>query len=200
QMGSKVIGSEHLLLGLIKEGDDLVRDLFSRSGVNLELLRAELEARGPSGEKPAAPIEIPFSEETKKILACAEEEAERLLHPYVSDEHVLLGLLRVEDSAAGRILAEKGMRLYALRADALAEGLAQRIAEGSVPVSLSRKRILALDLCLIVAGTKYRGQFEERLKGIISEIIGNEDIIIFIDEIHSLIGAGSAEGSLDAAS
>src|SRR5438093_2363961 len=272
QMGSKVIGSEHLLLGLIKEGDDLVRDLFGRSGVNLELLRAELEARGPSGEKQAAPIEIPFSEETKKILACAEEEAERLLHPYVSDEHILLGLLRVEDSAAGRMLAEKGMRLYALREDtvavwkqralpkkiketpflnefardlsemaarqvfdpligrenelqrmiqvlsrrrknsivllgepgvgktALVEGLSQRIAEGSVPVSLSRKRILALDLCLIVAGTKYRGQFEERLKGIISEIIGNEDIIIFIDEIHSLIGAGSAEGSLDAAS
>ena len=272
QMGSKVIGSEHLLLGLIKEGDDLVRELFQRSGVNLELLRAELEARGPSGEKQAAPIEIPFSEETKKILACAEEEAERLLHPYVSDEHLLLGLLRVEDSAAGRILAEKGMRLYALREDtvavwkqralpkkvketpflnefsrdlsemaarqvfdpligrenelqrmiqvlsrrrknnivllgepgvgktALVEGLAQRIAEGNVPVSLSRKRILALDLCLIVAGTKYRGQFEERLKGIISEIVGNDDIIIFIDEIHSLIGAGSAEGSLDAAS
>ncbi|MEK7282719.1 MAG: Clp protease N-terminal domain-containing protein, partial [Acidobacteriota bacterium] len=120
QMGSKVIGSEHLLLGLIKEGDDLVRDLFSRSGVNLELLRAELEARGPSGEKQAAPIEIPFSEETKKILACAEEEAERLLHPYVSDEHILLGLLRVEDSAAGRMLAEKGMRLYALREDTVA--------------------------------------------------------------------------------
>ncbi len=272
QMGSKVIGSEHLLLGLIKEGDEMVRDLFQRSSVNLELLRAELEARGPSGEKQAAPIEIPFSEETKKILACAEEEAERLLHPYVSDEHLLLGLLRVEDSAAGRILAEKGMRLYALREDtvavwkqralpkkvketpflnefsrdlsemaarqvfdpligrenelqrmiqvlsrrrknnivllgepgvgktALVEGLAQRIAEGNVPVSLSRKRILALDLCLIVAGTKYRGQFEERLKGIISEIVGNDDIIIFIDEIHSLIGAGSAEGSLDAAS
>ncbi|MFQ5878253.1 MAG: ATP-dependent Clp protease ATP-binding subunit [Acidobacteriota bacterium] len=272
QMGSRVIGSEHLLLGLIKEGDDLVRDLFARSSVNLELLRAELEARGPSGEKQAAPIEIPFSEETKKILACAEEEAERLLHPYVGDEHILLGLLRVEDSAAGRILAEKGMRLYALREDtvavwkqrslpkrvretpflnefsrdlsemasrqvfdpligrenelqrmiqvlsrrrknnivllgepgvgktALVEGLAQRIAEGNVPVSLSRRRILALDLTLIVAGTKYRGQFEERLKGIIAEIVGSDDIIIFIDEIHSLIGAGSAEGSLDAAS
>ncbi len=272
QMGSKVIASEHLLLGLIKEGDDLVRDLFARSNVNLELLRAELEARGPSGEKQATPIEIPFSEETKRILACAEEEAERLLHPYVSDEHILLGLLRVEDSAAGRILSEKGMRLYALREDtvavwkqrslpkrvketpflnefsrdlsdmasrqifdpligrqvelhrmiqvlsrrrknnivllgepgvgktALVEGLAQRIAEGNVPISMSRKRILALDLSLIVAGTKYRGQFEERLKGIISEIVGNDDIIIFIDEIHSLIGAGSAEGSLDAAS
>src|SRR5881409_1942940 len=272
QMGSKVIGSEHLLLGLIKEGDELVRDLFGRSSVNLELLRAELEARGPSGEKPAAPIEIPFSEETKKILACAEEEAERLLHPYVSDEHVLLGLLRVEDSAAGRILAEKGMRLYALREDtvavwkqralpkkvketpflnefsrdlsemaarqlfdpligreseiqrmvqilsrrrknnivllgdpgvgktAIVEGLATRIAHGDVPASLANKRILALDLSLVVAGTKYRGQFEERLKGILSELMGNENIIIFIDEIHCLIGAGSAEGSLDAAS
>ena len=272
QLGSKVIGSDHLLLGLIKEGDELVQELFLKSNVNLDLLRAEMEARGPSGEKQVTPIEIPFSEEAKKVLACAEEEAERLLHPHVSDEHILLGLLRVEDSSAGRLLAEKGMRLYALREDtvaawkqralprkaketpflnefardlselaahqafdplvgreaelermiqvlsrrrknnivllgepgvgktALVEGLAQRIAEGSVPVSLARKRILALDLSLVVAGTKYRGQFEERLKGILSEIVGNEDIIIFIDEIHSLIGAGSAEGSLDAAS
>ncbi|HUD71645.1 MAG TPA: ATP-dependent Clp protease ATP-binding subunit [Dongiaceae bacterium] len=272
QMGSKVIGSEHLLLGLLKEGDELVQELFARSNVNVELLRAEIEARGPSGEKQVTPIEIPFSEEAKKVLASAEEEAERLLHPNVSDEHVLLGLLRVEDSAAGRILAEKGMRLYALREEtvaawkqraqprkaketpflnefardlselaarqafdpligrdaelermvqvlsrrrknnivllgepgvgktALVEGLAQRIADGQVPVSLARKRILALDLSLVVAGTKYRGQFEERLKGILAEIVGNEEIIIFIDEIHSLIGAGSAEGSLDAAS
>jgi ATP-dependent Clp protease ATP-binding subunit ClpC len=272
QMGSRVIGSEHLLLGLLKDGDDLVQELFVKAAVNIELLRADMEARGPSGEKQVTPIEIPFSEEAKKVLACAEEEAERLLHPHVSDEHILLGLLRVEESAAGRLLAEKGMRLYALREDtvaawkqralprkaketpflnefardlsdlagrqafdpligregelermvqilsrrrknnivllgepgvgktALVEGLAQRIADGHVPVSLSRKRILALDLSLVVAGTKYRGQFEERLKGILSEIVGNEDIIIFIDEIHSLIGAGSAEGSLDAAS
>jgi ATP-dependent Clp protease ATP-binding subunit ClpC len=272
QMGSRVIGSEHLLLGLLKDGDELVQELFVKAAVNIELLRAEMEARGPSGEKQVTPIEIPFSEEAKKVLACAEEEAERLLHPHVSDEHILLGLLRVEESAAGRLLAEKGMRLYALREDtvaawkqralprkaketpflnefardlsdlatrqafdpligreaelermvqvlsrrrknnivllgepgvgktALVEGLAQRISDGHVPVSLSRKRILALDLSLVVAGTKYRGQFEERLKGILSEIVGNEDIIIFIDEIHSLIGAGSAEGSLDAAS
>ncbi|HZM70710.1 MAG TPA: ATP-dependent Clp protease ATP-binding subunit [Candidatus Cryosericum sp.] len=272
QMGSKVIGSEHLLLGLVKEGDEMVQELFQKSNVNVELLRAEMEARGPSGEKQVTPIEIPFSEEAKKVLACAEEEAERLLHPHVGDEHILLGLLRVEDSAAGRALAEKGMRLYALREHtvaawkqrslprkvketpflnefgrdlselaarqafdpligreaelermvqvlsrrrknnivllgepgvgktALVEGLAQRIADGAVPTTLARKRILALDLTLIVAGTKYRGQFEERLKGILSEIVGNDDIIIFIDEIHSLIGAGSAEGSLDAAS
>ena len=82
---------------------------------------------------------------------------------------------------------------------AIVEGLAQRIVEGDVPMFLANKRILALDLSLIVAGTKYRGQFEERLKGIIKELKENPDIIIFIDEIHSLIGAGSAEGSLDAA-
>ena len=82
---------------------------------------------------------------------------------------------------------------------AIVEGLASRIVEGQVPQTLMGKRILALDLSLIVAGTKYRGQFEERLKGIISELTGSDDVIIFIDEIHSLIGAGSAEGSLDAA-
>jgi len=272
QMGSKVIASEHLLLGLLKEGDEVTREIFRRSNVNVELLQAELEARGPSGEKISTTLEIPFSEETKRILAHAEEEAERLLHPYVGNEHLLLGLLRVEDSAAGRALQEKGMRLYAVREDtvavwkerslpkkvketpflnefsrdlselasrqlfdpligrdaeiqrmiqilsrrrknnivllgdpgvgktAIVEGLATRMAQGEVPSSLAGKRILALDLSLIVAGTKYRGQFEERLKGILSELLGNESIIIFIDEIHCLIGAGSAEGSLDAAS
>src|SRR5258706_148221 len=179
QMGSKVIGSEHLLLGLIKEGDDLVRDLFGRSGVNLELLRAELEARGTSGEKPAAPIEIPFSEETKKILVCAEEEAERLLHPYVSDEHLLLGLLRVEDSAAGRILSEKGMRLYALREDT---------------VAVWKQRALPKK----VKETPFLNEFSRDL----SEMAARQvfDPLIFRDQLHSLIGAGSAEGSLDAAS
>ncbi len=272
QMGSKVIASEHLLLGLLKEGDEMTREIFRRSNVNVDLLQAELEARGPSGEKVSTTIEIPFSEETKRVLVYAEEEAERLLHPYVGNEHLLLGLLRVEDSAAGRALQEKGMRLYSVREDtvavwkeralpkkvketpflnefsrdlsemaarqlfdpligrdteiqrmiqilsrrrknnivllgdpgvgktAIVEGLASRISQGDVPASLAAKRILALDLSLIVAGTKYRGQFEERLKGILSELMGNENIIIFIDEIHSLIGAGSAEGSLDAAS
>ena len=272
QMGSKVIGSEHLLLGLLKEGDEVTREIFRRSNVNVDLLQAELEARGPSGEKLSTTIEIPFSEETKRVLAYAEEEAERLLHPYVGNEHLLLGLLRVDESAAGRALHEKGMKLYSVREDtvsvwkerslpkkvketpflnefsrdlsemaarqlfdpligreseiqrmvqilsrrrknnivllgdpgvgktAIVEGLATRIAHGDVPASLANKRILALDLSLVVAGTKYRGQFEERLKGILSELMGNENIIIFIDEIHCLIGAGSAEGSLDAAS
>ena len=271
QQGSRVIGTEHLLLGLLKEGEEITRELFARANVSVDLLQAEIESKGPTREKVSTSVEIPFSEETKRALACAEEEAERLLHPYIGTEHLLLGLLRVEESAAGRMLAERGMRLYAVREDALAiakrralpkkkketpflnefsrdltemamrnvfdpligreaelervaqvlsrrrknnpvllgepgvgktaivEGLATRIVEGQVPQTLIGKRILALDLSLIVAGTKYRGQFEERLKGIISELAGAEDVIIFIDEIHSLIGAGSAEGSLDAA-
>ncbi|HXI02131.1 MAG TPA: ATP-dependent Clp protease ATP-binding subunit [Candidatus Saccharimonadales bacterium] len=271
QMGSRVIGTEHLLLGLLKEGEEVTRELFSRSNINIDVLRSELEEMGPSREKISTSVEIPFSEETKKALAYAEEEGNRMLHPYIGTEHLVLGLLRVEHSAAARMLMERGMVLYAAREDTIAilkkkglpkkkketpflnefsqdltamaeagmfdpligregelervvqilsrrrknnpillgepgvgktaivEGLAHRIVEGNVPPTLVDKRIMALDLSLIVAGTKYRGQFEERLKGIIAELTGSDDIIIFIDEIHSLIGAGSAEGSLDAA-
>jgi len=271
QQGSKVIGTEHLLLGLLKEGEETSRELFRRANVSMELLQAELERRGPTHEKLSTSVEIPFSEEAKKALQHAEEEAERLMHPHIGTEHMLLGLLRLEESVAGRMLAERGMRLFAVREDAvnlykrralpkkkketpfltefsrdlsemaerrvfdpligretemerviqilsrrrknnpvllgepgvgktaIIEGLATRIIDGEVPPSLMSKRILALDLSLVVAGTKYRGQFEERLKGIITELTNSDDVIIFIDEIHSLIGAGSAEGSLDAA-
>ncbi|MFQ5670409.1 MAG: ATP-dependent Clp protease ATP-binding subunit [Acidobacteriota bacterium] len=271
QTGSKVIGTEHLLLGILKENEGITAELFSRSTINVDLLRAEIEARGPSSERTSASVEIPFSDEVKRVMSFAEEEAERLLHASIGTEHLLLGLLRVESSTAGRILTERGMSLYMVREDlvnllkkkasprkkkdtpflvefardfsaqaakrafdpligreaelermiqvlsrrrknnpvligepgvgktAIVEGLAQRIHEGDVPPSLVNKRILALDLSLIVAGTKYRGQFEERLKGIISELTSSSNAIIFIDEIHALIGAGSAEGSLDAA-
>jgi ATP-dependent Clp protease ATP-binding subunit ClpC len=271
QTGSKVIGTEHMLLGIIKENEDITAELFARSNINVDLLRGELEARGPSRERTSTSVEIPFSDEVKRVLSFAEEEAERLLHPSIGTEHLLLGLLREESSTAGCILTEKGMSLYMVREDlvnvlkkkspsrkkketpflaefardfsvlaakgsfdpligrddelermlhvlsrrrknnpvligepgvgktAIVEGLAMRIHDGQVPPSLVTKRILALDLSLVVAGTKYRGQFEERLKGIIAELIASREIIIFIDEIHSLIGAGSAEGSLDAA-
>jgi ATP-dependent Clp protease ATP-binding subunit ClpC len=271
QQGAKQIGTEHILLGLLKEGEDTTRELFTRANVSMDLLQGELERRGPAREKLSTSVEIPFSEETKRVLQFAEEEGERLMHPYIGTEHILLGLLRLEESAAGRLLAERGMRLYAVREDAVGiykrralpkkkketpflnefsrdlsemaerrvfdpligrsselervvqvlsrrrknnpvllgepgvgktaiiEGLATRIVDGEVPPSLLGKRILALDLSLVVAGTKYRGQFEERLKGIITELTSSDDVIIFIDEIHSLIGAGSAEGSLDAA-
>src|SRR5512139_385419 len=89
------------------------RVLFTRANVSMDLLQAELERRGPGREKLSTSVEIPFSEETKKALQFAEEEAERLMHPQIGTEHLLLGLLRLEDSAAGRMLGERGMRLYA---------------------------------------------------------------------------------------
>jgi ATP-dependent Clp protease ATP-binding subunit ClpC len=271
QQGSKQINSEHILLGLLKEGEEITRELFTRANVSMDLLQAELERLSSFREKLSTSVEIPFSAETNKVLRYAEEEAERLMHPNIGTEHILLGLLRKEDSAVGRMLAERGMRLFAVREDAvninkrralpdkkketpflnefsrnlsemaerrifdplinresemervvqvlsrrrknnpvllgepgvgktaIVEGLATRIVDGIAPPSLLGKRLLALDLSLVVAGTKYRGQFEERLKGIITELVNSDDVIIFIDEIHSLIGAGSAEGSLDAA-
>jgi ATP-dependent Clp protease ATP-binding subunit ClpC len=271
QQGAKTIGSEHLLLGLLKEGDETTRELFAKADLSVELLQAELEKRGPVREKLSTSVEIPFDSETKEVLQFSEEEADRLMHPHIGTEHLLLGLLRAEESIAGSLLAERGMRLFAVREDAvnlhkrralpkrqketpflnefsrdltemaqrssfdpligrdeelerviqvlsrrrknnpvllgepgvgktaLVEGLATKIVEGNVPPSLLGQRLLALDLSLVVAGTKYRGQFEERLKGIITELTTSDDVIVFIDEIHSLIGAGSAEGSLDAA-
>src|SRR5258705_336040 len=119
QQGRKVIGTEHILLGLLKEGEETTRELFTRANVSMDLLQAELERRNPPREKLSTSVEIPFSEETKKALQFAEEEAERLMHPHIGTEHLLLGLLRLEDSVAGRMLAERGMRLFAVREDAV---------------------------------------------------------------------------------
>ncbi|UCF67146.1 MAG: ATP-dependent Clp protease ATP-binding subunit [Acidobacteriota bacterium] len=276
QRGAPVIGTEHVLIGLLREDDPLVRELFHRSNISVDLLRSEMESRQSGLIQGSRGVDIPFSEEAKRVLECAQEEARAIMSPTVDVEHVLLGLIRVDDAPAGRLLGERGMRLYTVREDiinlakrravttgknggkkketpfldefsrdmtkiaaeggfdpligreielervvqvlsrrrknnpvllgepgvvktAIVEGLAKRIVDGEVPPSLNGKRILALDLSLVVAGTKYRGQFEERLKGIIQELAAARDVILFIDEIHSLIGAGSAEGSLDAA-
>ena len=271
QLGSVSIETEHLLLGLIREGKGLTSRIFARSHLSLENIRKEIEGRTVFREKVSTSVEIPFSTETKRVLHFANEEADRLLHNYVGTEHLLLGLLREERSVAASILMEKGMRLHTVREDivqllnekttltrvketpllaefsrdlteaaiksqldplvgrdyelervqqvlcrrtknnavligepgvgktAIVEGLAQKIVFGDVPHFLADKRILALDISLIVAGTKYRGQFEERLKAIMKELTENPNIIVFIDELHTLVGAGSAEGSLDAA-
>src|SRR6186713_3350699 len=272
QLGSISIETEHLLLGLIREGKGLTSRIFARSHLSLENIRKEIEGRTVFREKVSTSVEIPFSAETKRVLQFAAEEADRLLHNYIGTEHLLLGILREERSVAASILIEKGMRLNAVREDivqllnekttltrtsketpllaefsrdltesamknqldplvgrehevervqqvlcrrtknnavligepgvgktAIVEGLAQKIVYGDVPHFLADKRILALDISLIVAGTKYRGQFEERLKAIMKELTENPNIIVFIDELHTLVGAGSAEGSLDAA-
>jgi ATP-dependent Clp protease ATP-binding subunit ClpC len=271
QLGSVSIETEHLLLGLIREGKGLTSRIFARSHLSLENIRKEIEGRTVFREKVSTSVEIPFSAETKRVLGCAAEEADRLLHNYIGTEHLLLGILREERSVAASILMEKGMRLHTVREDivqllnekttltrvketpllaefsrdlteaamknqldplvgrdyelervqqvlcrrtknnavligepgvgktAIVEGLAQKIVYGDVPHFLADKRLLALDISLIVAGTKYRGQFEERLKAIMKELTENPNIIVFIDELHTLVGAGSAEGSLDAA-
>ena len=271
QLGSISIETEHLLLGLIREGKGLTSRIFARSHLSLENIRKDVEGRTVFREKVSTSVDIPFSTETKRVLQHAAEEADRLLHSYVGTEHLLIGILREERSVAASILFEKGMRLNSVRGDvvqllsekttltrvketpllaefsrdlteaaiknqldplvgrqtelervqqvlcrrtknnavligepgvgktAIVEGLAQRIVGGEVPHFLADKRMLALDISLIVAGTKYRGQFEERLKAIMKELTENPNIIVFIDELHTLVGAGSAEGSLDAA-
>ena len=271
KLGSRVIESEHILLGILREGEETVSEIFRRFQVKPEDIRREIEGERVFVERISSTAELPLSEESKKILAYASHEAESMLHATVGSEHLLIGILRVEGCTAMRILAQHGFDVYTVREEVLAiakereasqqkkelpflseygrdltalaaeqsfdpligrdeevdriiqilsrrtknnpillgepgvgktaivEGLAQRIVEGRVPIFLANKRIMALDLSLIVAGTKYRGQFEERLKGILKELKESKELIVFIDEIHSLIGAGSAEGSLDAA-
>jgi ATP-dependent Clp protease ATP-binding subunit ClpC len=270
QFGSPYIETEHLLLGLLRE-DKALTNRFLRSHASIESIRKQIEGRTPIREKVSTSVDLPLSQECKRVLAYAAEEAERLTHKHIGTEHLLLGLLREDKSFAAEILHERGLRLATLREElsrvqtdkataarpketsllgefsrdltqsamenqldplvgreaelervvqilcrrtknnpvligepgvgktAIVEGLAQRIADGDVPSFLADKRILALDLSLIVAGTKYRGQFEERLKTIMKELMEAQNAIIFIDELHTLVGAGSAEGSLDAA-
>ncbi len=271
KLGSRVIEAEHVLLGILREGEESVMSLFARFEVQPDEIRGEIEGERVFVERVSSTADLPLSEETKKVLAYASHEAEGMGHAAVGSEHLLIGILRVESSIAMRVLTHAGLDLYAVREEvvtmvrereaaqqkkelpflseygrdltslasqrvfdpligreleleriiqvlsrrtknnpillgepgvgktAIVEGLAQRIADDEIPISLRRKRIVAIDLSLIVAGTKYRGQFEERLKGILKELKDSSDLIVFIDEIHSLIGAGSAEGSLDAA-
>ena len=270
QFGSPYIETEHLLLGLLRE-DKPLANRFLRSQGSVESIRKQIESRSAVREKVSTSADLPLSQESKRVLAYAAEEAERLGHKHVGTEHLLLGLLREDKCFATEILHGRGLRLSTLREElsrsqgekvhsersketsllaefsrdltqsamnaqldplvgrdgelerliqilcrrtknnpvligdpgvgktAIVEGLAQRISDGNIPRFLSEKRILALDLSMIVAGTKYRGQFEERLKTIMKELMEAKDALIFVDELHTLVGAGSAEGSLDAA-
>ncbi len=271
QFGASQIEAEHILLGLIREDKNLTTRFFHRSHANIESIRKEIEGRTILRDRISTNIDLPLSNEAKRVLAFAAEESERLGNRHIGTEHLLLGLLREENSVAAEILYERGLRLSDIRQDlmrqasmernvsarketphlfefsrdlteaslegrldplvgreneidrviqilcrrtknnpvligepgvgktAIVEGLAQRIVNGDVPSFLADKRILALDLSLVVAGTKYRGQFEERMKTIMRELMENPQYIVFIDELHTLVGAGSAEGSLDAA-
>ena len=271
QVGALQIEAEHILLGLIREDKTISNRFFHRAQASVEAIRKDVESRIVLRPRHPQTIDLPLSLEAKRVLAFSAEESERLGNRHIGTEHLLLGLLREENTLAAEILYERGIRLTDIRSEllrqsgrerdtvarketphlyefcrdltdaalegkldplvgrddeidrviqilcrrtknnpvligepgvgktAIVEGLAQRIVNFEVPSFLSDKRILALDLSLVVAGTKYRGQFEERMKMIMRELIDNPQYVIFIDELHTLVGAGSAEGSLDAA-
>jgi ATP-dependent Clp protease ATP-binding subunit ClpC len=268
------IGTEHILLGLIREGEGVAATVLEKMGVSLENIRLEVEKLVQPG--PATQIigDLPFTPRAKKALELAAEEARSLGHNYIGTEHLLLGLIREEEGVASQVLLNLGLDLSTVRnkvmevlgselpgfgaqaaktktpaldafgrdltalakenkldpvinrkneierviqilsrrtknnpvllgeagvgKTAIVEGLAQAIIANNVPEVLHRKRLIVLDLALMVAGTKYRGQFEERIKAVMEEIKRSQDVIIFIDELHTLVGAGAAEGAIDA--
>src|SRR2546422_463992 len=280
------VGTEHLLLGLIKLGQGVAVNVLQKMGLDLEAVRMEVEKQVGTGPDQKVVGNIPYTPRVKKVLALATKEAKALNHTYVGTEHILLGLLREGDGVAARVLKnldvdieqtrqeilkeldpnftsqeeqgaseapekapeKKGeVKTPALKAfgrdlteiarkgemdpvigrkneierviqilcrrtknnpvllgeagvgkTAIVEGLAQEIAKGNVPELLRDKRVITLDLALMVAGTKYRCQFEERIKAVMDEIRRAKNIILFIDELHTIVGAGSAEGTMDA--
>jgi len=268
------VGTEHILLGLIREGEGGAATVLRKFGLSLEMIRRQVEKLVPPGGGMRTVGDIPFTARAKSVIGHAVEESGLLNHNYVGTEHLLLGIIREtesvavkvlthlnldpddlrlevisnlgtgEKSARGRrrksktpVLDEFGRDLTGLgregeldpvigREDeierviqilsrrkknnpvligepgvgktAIVEGLAQRIVDNNVPEALTGKRLLTLDLAAVVAGTKYRGQFEERMRMIVEEIRKNEDVIIFIDELHTIVGAGAAEGAIDA--
>src|SRR2546421_1333561 len=282
------VGTEHLLLGLIKLGQGVAVNVLQKMGLDLETVRMEVEKQVGTGPDQKMIGNIPYTPRVKKVLALAAKEAKALNHTYVGTEHILLGLLPKGDGVAARVLKnfdvdieqtrqeilkeldpnfaaheegasgesssekpaqeKKGeIKTPALKAfgrdlteiarkgdmdpvigrkneierviqilcrrtknnpvllgeagvgkTAIVEGLAQEIGSGNVPELLRDKRVITLDLALMVAGTKYRGQFEERIKAVMDEIRRSKNIILFIDELHTIVGAGSAEGTMDA--
>ena len=276
------VGTEHLLLGLIKLGQGVAVNVLERMGLDLDRVRMEVERLVGSHPKTNMIGDTPYTPRVKKVLALAGKEAKALNHSHVGTEHILLGLLKEGEGIAARVLKnldvdpartrneilkeldpncappeneaesqqegdKKDVKRPALLAfgrdltqlakkgeldpvigrnneierviqilcrrtknnpvllgeagvgkTAIVEGLAQEIAAGKMPELLRDKRIVTLDLALMVAGTKYRGQFEERIKAVMDEIRRSKNVILFIDELHTIVGAGSAEGTLDA--
>lgn len=272
------IGTEHILLGLIKLGEGVAVNVLRRMGLDFETVRLEVEKAVGTGPETKMIGEIPLTSRAKKVIEYAVEEAKQLHHSYIGTEHLLLGLLREGEGVAARILKNLDINLDEVRAEilkelesgimppgegeeakrkgvetpalkafgrdltelakeakldpvigrekeierlvqvlcrrtknnpvligeagvgktAIAEGLAQRIDAGNVPEILLDKHLITLDLALMVAGTKYRGQFEERIKAVMDEIRRAKNIILFIDELHTIVGAGAAEGAIDA--
>jgi len=287
------VGTEHILLGLIREGEGVAAAVLTNLTVDLDQVHERVEESVRKGKATIALGELPYTSRAKKVLEFAMAEARELNHSYVGTEHLLLGLLREEKGIAAQVLNAVGVTLEEARAEtlkvlgsdvgpsesqgpgatpptpssgagagakgekksktpaldhfcrdltalaandeldptigrareiervveilcrrkknnpvligepgvgktAIVEGLAQMIARGEITDALKDHRVLALDMAAVIAGTKYRGQFEERLKAVMNEISQNRTVILFIDELHTLVGAGAAEGAIDA--
>jgi len=272
------IGTEHILLGLVKEGSGVAANVLKNMNIDLKKIRLEVEKLVKTGSNMVTMGQLPFTPRAKKVLELSLEEASQLGHNYIGTEHLLLGLIREHDGIAAQVLMNLGTKLEEVREEvleflgaelppepeekadspskgktpaldafgrdltelakegkldpvigrkkeierviqilsrrtknnpvllgeagvgktAIVEGLAQDIIRGSVPDLLREKRIVVLDLAMMVAGTKYRGQFEERIKAVMTEVRRARNVILFIDELHTLVGAGGAEGAIDA--
>ncbi len=286
------VGTEHVLLGLIREGEGVATRVLGNLNVDLDQIHERVDESVRSGKATIALGELPYTNPAKKVLEFAMAEARELNHSYVGTEHLLLGLLRESNGVAAQVLNSLGVTIDDARAEtlkvlgsdmsssgaatgasgvsgpssvpgpmrggkksktpaldhfcrdltalagqgeldpiigrvseiervieilcrrkknnpvligepgvgktAIVEGLAQLISRGEVTKSLSDHRVLALDMAAVIAGTKYRGQFEERLKAVMNEIGSNRNVVLFIDELHTLVGAGAAEGAIDA--
>jgi ATP-dependent Clp protease ATP-binding subunit ClpC len=199
-LGHNYVGTEHLLLGLIREGEGVAAQVLADLGVDRKRVREEvLKLLGPSTTMKSRKAkkeksETPNLDQFGRDLA--QMARENKLDPIIGRESEIERLIQVLTRRKKNnpvLIGEPGVGKTAI-----AEGLAQRIVENRVPEILKDKRIVTLDLASVVAGTKYRGQFEERLKAIINELRDSDDIIIFIDELHTLVGAGGAEGAIDA--
>jgi ATP-dependent Clp protease ATP-binding subunit ClpC len=280
------IGTEHILLGLVKEGSGVGATVLKNLEVDIKKLRLEVEKLVKSGPDMVTMGKLPQTPRAKKVIEYAIEEARSLNHNYVGTEHILLGLLRESEGIAAQVLMNLGLKLEDVRQEvlnllgagvddgpaalgmkmtptsgrskqksktpaldsfgrdltqlaeggeldpvigrkkeierlvqilcrrtknnpvllgeagvgktAIVEGLSQQIINKSVPEILKNKRMVVLDLAMMVAGTKYRGQFEERIKAVINEVKRAKNVILFVDELHTLVGAGGAEGAIDA--
>ena len=272
------IGTEHILLGLVKEGSGVAANVLQNLDIDLKKIRLEIEKIVQAGPDLVSVGQLPFTPRVKKVLEYAMEEARAMGHNYIGTEHQLLGLLREQEGVAAQVLLNLGLKLEDVREEvvellgaelaqgskgkeekkgksktpaldsfgrdlthqargqeldpvigrqatierliqvlsrrtknnpvllgeagvgktAIVEGLAQEVVSGDIPDLLRDKRIVALDLAMMVAGTKYRGQFEERIKAVMAEVRRAKNIILFIDELHTLVGAGGAEGAIDA--
>jgi len=279
------IGTEHILLGLVKEGSGVGATVLKNLDVDIKKLRLEVEKLVKSGPDMVTMGKLPQTPRAKKVIEYAIEEARSLNHNYVGTEHILLGLLRESEGIAAQVLMNLGLKLEDVRQEvlnllgagvddgptglgmqigptigrkpksktpaldsfgrdltelasngeldpvigrkreierliqilcrrtknnpvllgeagvgktAIVEGLSQQIVNKQVPELLKDRRLVVLDLAMMVAGTKYRGQFEERIKAVINEVRRAKNVVLFIDELHTLVGAGGAEGAIDA--